>query len=579
MPENDPRSSWRYLEYLVNETAVFVSRGGCKKITTTCRQNLGIAVKHPKRVVALGDVGVVAGVVVLLGGLLGALLGLHGRESLVGGLARDDARLLLVGRRGARPHGGVVRGSRRLGLLGLDGLGLVDHLIVGSFAGLAVHFDRLLDLAADALERVQTGFLGRVHLGRLVGGGLLAVQVRADEEADEEEGQGQEVGHVEPDGEALAAGVHAGRHGAHAETLSGVFGVTHVLCDALGAGGAESELLQPRDRAGVGGSGGGGGGASGGRVQREGVVHEQVGGRPGGADEELGDLHAGQRPLNNAGDANAQSRHGVVGVHHGVDGRVDEGEDQDGRRDVANTRPHAHHRARVVVGLQGRALLALGQDDGGIDDLVELGQVEDPAQVGQTLVPQAADVGRVGDPSFSQLVGRVPHGPLVNRRVVGGGVAVAPGAIDLAHGVGDAHHAIGVVPGGERVAEGLEHADEGPSRVDGEEDIVEDDEELEELGLAEAPGLVTAGLVDAIEQDDGDGVDPGDGDGDTNIQGLVVEGGRDVEGLIPGGLIDNGSGKGVGQLIGRKFQQGGGREANAEDGRSRRGVDIEVVHG
>lgn len=78
-----------------------------------------------------------------------------------------------------------------------------------------------------------------------------------------------------------------------------------------------------------------------------------------------------------------------------MDCRIDQREDPDGRGDVTDTGPHAHHGAGVVVSLQGRALLALGQDNRSIQHFVELGQVEDPAQVGQSLIPHPTDIGRV----------------------------------------------------------------------------------------------------------------------------------------------------------------------------------------
>ena len=114
-----------------------------------------------------------------------------------------------------------------------------------------------------------------------------------------------------------------------------------------------------------------------------------------------------------------------------MNGRVDQAEDPDRRCHVTDTGPHAHHRAGVVIGLQGGALLALGQNDHRINNLVKLGQVEEPAEVSKTLVPKATNISRVGH-AVCQVVSRVGDRPLVGDRAVGSGIAVTAGTIDLA---------------------------------------------------------------------------------------------------------------------------------------------------
>ena len=109
------------------------------------------------------------------------------------------------------------------------------------------------------------------------------------------------------------------------------------------------------------------------------------------------------------------------------------------------------------------------------------------------------------------------NGPLVGQRVVRGGIYVAPGTIDLAERIHDTHESIGIIPVWPRVPERLEHAGESPCGVHGEEDIVKNDESLEEFCLTESPGFVSAALVHAIEQTNGDGVDTGNGDRDAHI--------------------------------------------------------------
>ena len=61
-----------------------------------------------------------------------------------------------------------------------------------------------------------------------------------------------------------------------------------------------------------------------------------------------------------------------------MDARVDKREHPDGRTHIAHTSPHTEHSTSMMIRLKSGASLALGQDDHGVDDLVELAQVEEP---------------------------------------------------------------------------------------------------------------------------------------------------------------------------------------------------------
>lgn len=69
--------------------------------------------------------------------------------------------------------------------------------------------------------------------------------------------------------------------------------------------------------------------------------------------------------------------------------RVEKHKDKDGRAHVPNTDPHADNRSGVVVALQVAGLLALHQDDDGINDFVKLAEIEDPSVKRQSFVPQS----------------------------------------------------------------------------------------------------------------------------------------------------------------------------------------------
>jgi len=113
---------------------------------------------------------------------------------------------------------------------------------------------------------------------------------------------------------------------------------------------------------------------------------EEVGDSDGHADQELGDLHGGQVLLAWGVETNGSGS--VVGVHDGVDEGVEDDKDPDGGGLVVDAGPHGDHGTGVVVGLEEGRAAALEDDDDGVDDLVELGEVENVAPVAEGAVPE-----------------------------------------------------------------------------------------------------------------------------------------------------------------------------------------------
>lgn len=105
--------------------------------------------------------------------------------------------------------------------------------------------------------------------------------------------------------------------------------------------------------------------------------------------DELADLGGGECAFEHLGDADLEGGEGVVEVHDGVDQGVENDKDPDWWRGESNSGPHGEHCTCVVVGLQKGGLLALGQDDEGVDDFVEFGEIEEEAKVGETLFPDS----------------------------------------------------------------------------------------------------------------------------------------------------------------------------------------------
>lgn len=216
-----------------------------------------------------------------------------------------------------------------------------------------------------------------------------------------------------------------------------------------------------------------------------------------------------------------------------MDERVDENKHPDGRGHEAHTSPHAHHGTSMVVCLQGRARLSLGEDNECVEDLVELAEVEDPAIVRQTLGPHAStlNLGRktvheggildITDPGRGSLV-------------VVDGIAKATSAVKAAEAIDRTGNAIRAQRIGNTPPHAAEHAPEGPGRVHGEEDVVQDDKDREGAGLADGPGLLAARLVVDVEELDGDGVGGSDGQGHLGVEGGREDVVGDVEGVHDG---------------------------------------------
>lgn len=228
-----------------------------------------------------------------------------------------------------------------------------------------------------------------------------------------------------------------------------------------------------------------------------------------------------------------------MAYHESVDKRVELDKNPDGGRHVAHARPHAQHGAGVVVGLQGRAGLALGQDDEGVEDLVELAEVKEPAVVGKALVPDAAGLRAVGQAGsgVNDTRGRIRAGALEAAQVLVEVDRVAePGrAVQTARTVGGGGEATGPEGADDALAHAAEHAPKGPGRVDGQEDVVEDDEEAKRGSFRNAPGLLVVGAVVAVQQLDGDGVERGNGDGHARVEGTEEEPVGNVERPHDGG--------------------------------------------
>lgn len=404
-------------------------------------------------------------------------------------------------------------------------------------ASTAQHSLASVDFSLNAASSVPTSLLGQGDVDIAVASGSLSVgfgssvaalDVAGDEEATEEVGQGSKVQDVEPDGKGLGRGGDAG--------LDGVNGVAASRCgsgrsraedDVLdGADGGRDNKISRRCGRGNDGSSSLGGG------DRNQVGDERVNHGVGGTEDELGDLHRGQSTLQSHGNLDRERSNGVVGVHESVDEGVDQDKDPDGNGHVANASPHAKHGTSVVVGLESRAVLALSEDDEGVQDFVELAEVEDPAVVGETFVPETAHLVRVGvTSSIEKRRGSISSSghPLAAGLVEEHRVAQSRSTVDTTQAINSGSDAARAGRAADTALHSTKHTPESPSGVNGEEDVVEDNESLEGSGLADGPWLLVARAVVAVEQLDGDGVCGGNGQRNLGIKSCSEPAGGDIE--------------------------------------------------
>ena len=237
-----------------------------------------------------------------------------------------------------------------------------------------------------------------------------------------------------------------------------------------------------------------------------------------------------------------------------MDEAVEEEEDPDRRAHVLDPDKETPTGSHMMVSLQGRALLSLQEDDGGIDKLVELGDVEPPAVKGEPLVPKSTELIGFREIGVDGGLGgtggkRVRLEPRLGRRgrVVDRSVAQSRSPLHPAEGV---HRSPKPVWRGERVLETPPRSSDDPykrpSRVDGEKDVVGDHEPEETGRLADRPGLPTALAINVVpgldDEDVGRGQEErpfvvqrseeevfGDGKGSSAKDGGLVDG-RDRQG-------------------------------------------------
>lgn len=212
-----------------------------------------------------------------------------------------------------------------------------------------------------------------------------------------------------------------------------------------------------------------------------------------------------------------------------MDARVDKDKHPNGRGHVAHTGPHAHHGTGVVVGLERGAQLALCQDNEGIENLVELAEVEDPAVKGQALVPDAAHVGAIGSSVTCQGDIAGVGCPAAFLGVVEDCISKASWTMEAGHAVDEAVDTLGGGRIDHTTVHDADHTVKRPCRVGGQEYVVGDNESVEETGFADGPWLLAIGGVVDVQELRSDGVDGSNGQRHFRIEGGLVDVVRDQD--------------------------------------------------
>lgn len=168
----------------------------------------------------------------------------------------------------------------------------------------------------------------------------------------------------------------------------------------------------------------------------------------------------------------------------------------------------------MVIGLESAAALSLGDDDSGVEHLVELGQVEPPSPEGKAFVPDPSHIRLIGSALGIQVhKGVLAHPPFLIVAVEHS-VAESARSIHLAEGIHGADKGVALRVVREGGFQSAEHGVTGDGRVDGQKDVVENDKGLERARLADRPGLVAMVAVVLVQEQNARCVDGGDGEGD-----------------------------------------------------------------
>lgn len=236
--------------------------------------------------------------------------------------------------------------------------------------------------------------------------------------------------------------------------------------------------------------------------------------------------------------------------------RVEENKDPDGHRHVADASPHAHHGTGVVVRLQSRAELALGKDDEGVKDLIELAEIEQPTIEGQPFVPHAPSRKPAWDAIGTQHRLRRIRLPRVGLIVEESSIAQTCGSVDTAQRIDEARGSLGAERADDSPPQSTEHPPPCPRRVDSQEDIMRNDEPPEGQRLTDGPWLLAGGLVVGVQSLGGYGIDGRDGDGNLRIEDGVVNMVWDVDWRGKRRAAGRRRGDKPGVRIGRKPKKG-----------------------
>jgi hypothetical protein len=225
-----------------------------------------------------------------------------------------------------------------------------------------------------------------------------------------------------------------------------------------------------------------------------------------------------------------------------MNARVQEAEHPDRRTHIPNTRPHAHHRTRMMIRLQRRAPFSLSQNDERIKHLVELAEVKPPAPERQSFIPQPSHIAAIRVPGREELHGLALRLPQSRVRAESDELPVPSRSMHLAKRIRRSSKRILRPQAGPVLAQQMmfpprpsmrqrpQHAKERKRREDRQKHIMQNHKRLERSRLGEGIRLVLAIAVYAVPDYGSGGVEGGDGNGDFVVERAVVDVGGDAKG-------------------------------------------------
>ena len=206
-----------------------------------------------------------------------------------------------------------------------------------------------------------------------------------------------------------------------------------------------------------------------------------------------------------------------------MNARINEDEHPNRRTHIPNSSPHTQHRPSVMIRLQCRTPLSLGENNARVEDFVEFADIKHPAPESQSFIPQPSNIRRVRVAVGAEMDERILHLPDIQRSIIRSSIPKPSRSMHLTQAIRRLRRPILTIPARQGLLDSPEHRHERREAVKREHDIVHHDEVPEPFLATYAPCLVVSVAVVAVECEDCEDICCGEEDGDFGPESEVVE--------------------------------------------------------